>query len=132
MLRQRIRSPRQEWRRAVGGVMTQPGLRGLGDTPRRFAGFALRQPADNPLADIEAATPDLRGDRLFREIEERWNCRGIHHRRRRIPLRNSKNFRAVLAESGEKANTELLVPRSMPMLKLGCAISCPWATCPRN
>ena len=38
LLHQRIRSPWQEWGRAVGGVMTQPGLRGLGDAPRPFAG----------------------------------------------------------------------------------------------
>ena len=57
LLRQRIRSPWQEWRRAVGGVMTQPGLRGLGDAPRRFAGLALRQPAHDPRAGPGAVAP---------------------------------------------------------------------------
>lgn len=48
VLRQRIRPPGQELRRAISRVMTQPGLCRLGDAPRRFAGLAVRQPADDP------------------------------------------------------------------------------------
>ena len=80
LLRQRIRSPGQEWRRAVGGVMTEPGLRGFRDTPWCFAGLALGQTAYDPITRSGTTAPDLRGDRLLRQVKERWNRRGFRHR----------------------------------------------------
>src|SRR5271170_144844 len=78
-------------------MLTEPGLGGLHDTPRRFAGLALREPPHDPIADAGAMAPDLRGDRFLRQVEERGKRRGLRHRRRRIPLRDRENLRAALA-----------------------------------
>ena len=82
--------------------MTEPRLRGLGDAPWRFAGLALRQPADNPSADIEATASDLRRDGFLRQVGEGWKRRRILHCRQRVPLRDLKNLRAALARERTK------------------------------
>ena len=89
----------------------------------RFAGLPPGEPPGDPRAATKATAPDLRGDRLLRQIEEGRNRGGLRHRGRRIPLRDRKNLRLPLSVSDENANAELLVPRSMPMLNLACAIT---------
>ena len=99
----------------------------MDDAPWRFAGLLPGEPPDDPLAATKATAPDLRGDCLLRQIEEGrklW----------RTPSPWTQYPTAELQEpptppspvSDENANAELLVPRSMPMLNLACAITYPY------
>src|SRR5271163_4842629 len=78
-------------------MMAEPGLGGLHDAPRRFAGPALREPPHDPIARPNAVALYLSGDRFLRKVEERGQRLGLRHRRRRIPLRDRKHFRTALA-----------------------------------
>src|SRR5512143_445712 len=87
-----LRSPRQKRRRAIGSVVAEPGLRGMGNASGRLSGFPSRKSANNPFPRTGFFALNLGGNRILREIEKGRECRGFHQAGQGSPLRDGKDL----------------------------------------
>src|SRR5947207_960127 len=78
--------------------MAMPGLRGMDDSPGRFACLDTRKSADDPLPDSNLPTVKVCCGRFLREVEEGRQRRLFRQAGQAFPLRDEEDLRGPLAD----------------------------------